>query len=253
MLLPDLVRAEDAAIIAQKILHELDLPFFISGQKFHISASIGISIAPRDGHNIDTLLKNADIAMYKVKSNGKNGFKFYTSDMDVCYFRRISLENELRQAIANSEFELHYQPQINIVDTRVIGMEALIRWRHPIHGLLSPGDFIDLAEETSLINAITDWVLAEACRQLAGWREAGMQHFRVAINVSPQVFERDDLVNKISEQIKRYCLQPDSLEIEITEKILLRDTPQRYQRHEKIARVGSSHFHRTTLEPAIRH
>ncbi|NVN91707.1 MAG: EAL domain-containing protein [Desulfuromonadales bacterium] len=225
VLLPDMVHAEDAAIIAQKILNEFNLPFLVSGQTFYISASIGIAIAPRDGDDIDTLLKNADIAMYKVKSCGKNNFKFFTPDMDVCNYKRISLENELRQAISNSEFELFYQPQIDISGVRIIGLEALIRWRHPAHGLLNPGDFIDLAEEAGLIDGITDWVLAEACRQLAHWQKMGLRNLRMAINVSPKEFERDDMVEQITSQIQCNHLPPDSLEIEITEKILLRDTP----------------------------
>jgi diguanylate cyclase (GGDEF)-like protein len=225
VLLPDLIRAEDAAIIAQKILNEFNLPFLVSGQVFYVSASIGIAIAPRDGEDIDTLLKNADIAMYKVKASGKNAFKFFTPDMNVCYYKRISLEAELRQAVSNSEFELFYQPQISISGIKIIGLEALIRWRHPLHGLLNPGDFIDLAEEAGLIEGITDWVLAEACRQLAYWRSLGLNNLRMAINVSPKEFERDDMVELITAQIHRHQLPPDSLEIEITEKILLRDTP----------------------------
>lgn len=225
VLLPNMVHAEDAAIIAQKILNEFNLPFLVSGQTFYVSASIGIAIAPRDGEDIDTLLKNADIAMYKVKSSGKNNYKFFTPDMNVCYYKRISLENELRQAISNSEFELFYQPQIDISGVKIIGLEALIRWRHPVHGLLNPGDFIDLAEEAGLIDGITDWVLAEACRQLAHWRKMGLHNLRMAINVSPKEFERENMVEQISNQIQRHQLPADSLEIEITEKILLRDTP----------------------------
>jgi diguanylate cyclase (GGDEF)-like protein/PAS domain S-box-containing protein len=223
VLLTDLLQAGDAAIIAEKILNELAPPFLVSGQKIHISASIGIAIAPRDGEDIDTLLKNADMAMYKVKSSGKNGYKFFAPDMDTCYHKRISLENEMRLAILNSEFELYYQPQIDITDAKIIGLEALIRWRHPVRGLLNPGDFIDLAEETGLIDAITDWVIAEACRQLARWRDVGLHNLRIAINVSPRGFERDDMVEQISTHLTRHHLPADSLEIEITEKILLRD------------------------------
>lgn len=225
VLLPDLNFIEDASVIAGKILNEFNLPFVVSGQNFFISASIGIAIAPRDGHDIDTLLKNADIAMYRVKSNGKNGFMFFSPDMNVCYRRRISLENELRLAIAGSQFELYYQPQIDVSDVRIIGLEALIRWDHPVYGFLSPGDFIELAEEAGLIDSITDWVLGEACRQLACWRDMGLTNLRVAINVSPKEFERENMVELISAQIRRYQLPADCLEIEITEKILLQDTP----------------------------
>lgn len=246
ILLQDLARAEDAAIIARKILSEFNLPFVVSGQKFYVSASIGIAIAPRDGDNIDMLLKNADIAMYKVKSRGKNGYEFFTPDMNISYFKRITLENELRTAIANSEFELYYQPQINISGVKIVGLEALIRWRHPLHGLLNPGDFIDVAVETGLVNPITNWVLGEVCKQLARWRGLGLHNLRVAINVSPGEFERDDLTQQISAQINSYCLPADSLEVEITEKILLRDTPSVINRmrilREKGVRISVDDF-----------
>ncbi len=246
ILLPDLTRPEDASIIARKILNEFNIPFVVSGQKFYVSASIGIAIAPRDGDNMDTLLKNADIAMYKVKSRGKNGYEFFTPDMNVSYFKRIALENELRTAIDNSQFELYYQPQINISGVRIIGLEALIRWRHPVHGLLNPGDFIDLAVETGLVNSITDWVLGEVCKQLARWRQLGLNNLRVAINVSPGEFERDDLTQQITVHMQRYRLPADSLEIEITEKILLRDTPSVINRmkilREKGVRISVDDF-----------
>ncbi len=225
VLLPDLMRAEDAALIAEKIMRELDIPFSVAGQDFHVSASIGIAIVPRDGESIDTLLKSADIAMYRVKASGKNGYRFFTPDMNICYAKRISLENDLRQAIPNAEFELHYQPQVSISGSAIIGLEALIRWRHPLHGLLNPGDFIELAEETGMIGTITDWVLAEACRQLARWRSMGFRDLRIAVNVSPKEFERDDMVAQVSRFMTTFLLPPDSLEVEITEKVLLRDTP----------------------------
>jgi diguanylate cyclase (GGDEF)-like protein/PAS domain S-box-containing protein len=224
VLLPDLARAEDAALIAEKILHELELPFPVSGQQFHISASIGIAIVPRDGESIDTLLKSADIAMYRVKASGKNGYRFFAPDMNICYHRRVTLENELRQAISNKEFELFYQPQVSISEVAIIGLEALIRWRHPVHGLLNPGDFIDLAEEAGMIGTITEWVLAEACRQLAHWRAMGFNDLRIAVNVSPKEFERDDMVKQLSAFMDTFNLPAESLEIEITEKILLGDT-----------------------------
>jgi len=164
--------------------------------------------------------------MYRVKSSGKNSYEFFTQDMNACYNKRINLKNELRSAISNSEFELYYQPQIDIADAKIIGLEALIRWRHPVQGLLPPGDFIELAEETGQINAITDWVIAEACKQLAHWQNMGLHNLRVAINVSPREFERDDMVDQISTHLTRHHLPSGSLEIEITEKILLQDVPR---------------------------
>ena len=223
ILLPDLIHAEDAAIIAEKILEELKLPFNVGGQDFRATASIGISIFPRDGECADLLLKNADIAMYKVKASGKNGYKFFTTDMNSCYHERISLENELRQAIRNSEFELHYQPQVNVNSNRIVGLEALIRWRHPIHGLLNPSGFIDLAEEIGLISDITDWVLNEACRQHVLWRAMGLNDLRIAVNFSPQEFNNNDVVDRIVSCLTRYSLPEHALDVEITENLLLHD------------------------------
>ncbi len=223
ILLPDLVTPEDAAIIAEKILEELKVPFTVGGQEFRATASIGISIYPRDGENADLLLKNADIAMYKVKASGKNGYMYFADEMNSCYHERISLENELRQAIRNSEFELHYQPQINVNSNKIVGLEALIRWQHPEHGLLSPNGFIDLAEEIGLITDITDWVLNEVCRQQVLWRAMGLGDLRIAVNFSPQEFNNNDVVDRILSSLKKHDLPAQVLDVEITENLLLHD------------------------------
>jgi diguanylate cyclase (GGDEF)-like protein/PAS domain S-box-containing protein len=223
VLLPDLIHAEDATVIANKILEELKRPFFVAGQEFRATASIGIAIFPRDGDSADILLKNADIAMYKVKASGKNGYKFFTREMNACYHERISLENELRQAIQHSEFELHYQPQINVISNTIIGLEALIRWRHPIHGLLNPSGFIDMAEEIGLISSITDWVLDEACSQLVQWRAKGLTDLRMAVNVSPLEFNDHDVVDRIINCLSRHRLPEHLLDVEITENLLMHD------------------------------
>jgi len=223
ILLPDLVIAEDATLIAKKILEDFAGPFSVASQEFRTTASIGISVFPRDGETAELLLKNADIAMYKVKSSGKNSYAFFTHEMNSSYHERISLENELHQAIQNKEFELHYQPQINVTSNRIVGVEALIRWRHPMHGLLNPSSFIDMAEELGLISSITDWVLGEACRQLVRWRAQGMNDLRIAVNVSPQEFNNDDVVERIVSQLKRYHLPEEVLDIEITENLLMHD------------------------------
>lgn len=225
VLLSDMLKAEDVTVIAEKILNALNAPFVVTGQDVYISASIGIAVLPRDGETADTLLKNADIAMYKVKASGKNGFKYFIPDMNACCRERISLENDLRQAIRNAEFELYYQPQFSVSRNEIVAMEALIRWKHPIQGLLNPSGFIDLAEETGLIGTITDWVLGESCRQLSLWRGMGLKNLRVAVNISPREFERDDIIERILSQKTGNNLPADSLEIEITENILLRDAP----------------------------
>lgn len=223
ILLPDLVQSEDAAIIAEKIMEELKAPFNVSGQEFRATASIGISVFPRDGDNAELLLKNADIAMYRAKATGKNGYKFFEKEMNSCYHERISLENELRQAITNFEFELHYQPQINVRTGRIAGMEALIRWQHPVHGLLNPSGFIDFAEEIGLISAITDWVLDEACRQIVLWRAKGLDELRMAVNISPLEFNNSNIVDRVASCLARHDLPGHVLDVEITENLLLHD------------------------------
>ena len=224
-LLPDLVKTEDATIVAEKIISDFTVPFSVCGQDMHITASIGIAVLPGDGDNVDILLKNADIAMYKVKASGKNGFKFFIPDMNVAKHERITLENDLRLAIRRNEFELQYQPQFNVSKNELVGVEALIRWNHPKKGLLSPYAFIDLAEEAGMISAITNWVLDTACRQLSLWRAGGFNKLRMSVNVSPQEFVQEDIVERILPNITRYNLPADTLEIEITENILLQDAP----------------------------
>jgi diguanylate cyclase (GGDEF)-like protein/PAS domain S-box-containing protein len=223
VLLPDLAQAEDAALIAQKIVEELKTPFPIGERSYSATASVGIAVYPRDGENADTLLKNADIAMYKVKESGKNAYQFFTSAMNANYQARLNLESDLREAISRSELQVYFQPQYSAVSKRLVGMEALIRWNHPRHGLLNPIDFIDLAEETGLIYAITDFVLEQACAQLASWRASGHSELRLSVNVSPQEFSRSDLVERVTDQIRKHQLPADSMEIEITENVLLQD------------------------------
>ncbi|HZV54138.1 MAG TPA: EAL domain-containing protein [Rhodocyclaceae bacterium] len=223
ILLPDLLQAEDAAVIAEKIVDELNSPFHVAGQNFRATASVGVAVFPRDGDNAETLLKNSDIAMYKVKASGRNAYQFFTSEMNASYHERISLENDLRQAIQRSEFELYFQPQFSVVRKRIVGMEALVRWQHPAYGLLDPAGFIDLAEETGLIQSITDTVLAQACAQLALWRASGHAELRMSVNVSPQEFDRSDLVDRITYHVESNHLPADALEIEITENLLLQD------------------------------
>ncbi len=225
VLLPDLMQAEDAMIIAQKIFTELERPFAIGAQEVRTTASVGIAVYPRDGTNAEQLLKNADVAMYKVKGSGKNGGQLFSAEMNAGWQRRLNLENDLRQSIACGEFVLHYQPQVSLRQQRVVGAEALLRWQHPVHGLLAPGDFIELAEESGLICALSDWVLEQACHQLAQWRRDGHALERLAVNLSPLEFGRADLVERVTSRIARHGLPRDALEIEITENVLLHDVP----------------------------
>lgn len=223
VLLPELSQPENATIIAEKIMEGFKTPFTVVGNEFRATASIGIALYPRDGETTDMLLRNADIAMYKAKESGKNGYRFFSPAMNACYQDRLALENELRCAVKNHEFVLYFQPQVSIGKRCIVGLEALIRWNHPVHGLLNPSGFIDLAEENGLICSISDWVLDQACRCLAGWRELGYTELRVAVNLSPLEFDRGDVVERILSGVKQYNIPPDKLEIEITENLLLRD------------------------------
>lgn len=223
-LITDLADESDVTIIAEKIIADFKIPYNVVGNEFRATASIGIALYPRDGENAETLIRNADIAMYKAKGNGKNSYQVYSSAISICYQDRLVLENELRQALRNDEFELYFQPQVNVKSRRIVGLEALLRWRHPVHGLLNPGGFIELAEETGLIASITDWVLIEACTCMAAWRAMGFLDLRMAVNFSPSEFERNDVVERICAQIDRYCIPGENFEIEITENLLLSET-----------------------------
>lgn len=223
VLLPDLSNGDDAGVIAQKIIEELKRPFHIGGQEFRATVSIGIAIFPRDGETVDTLIKHADIAMYHVKSRGKNGYQFFSAEMNSVFHEKLALENDLRRALERSEFELHYQPQVNVAQRRVVGVEALIRWRHPDHGLLDPSRFIGLAEESGFIGAISDWVLDRASRQLSVWREAGLKDLRMSVNLSPREFEKGDLVERVTGVVRRHRIPFNALEVEITENLLMQD------------------------------
>jgi diguanylate cyclase (GGDEF)-like protein len=225
VLLPDLNKAEDALSIAQKILDELDRPFLIGKHEFHATASVGIATYPRDGLTAEQLLKNADIAMYEVKSSGRNGGRMFTTEMNAGHVKRLALENDLREAISLGQFEAYFQPQISLSQGRVVGVELLIRWCHPVLGLLLPGQFVALAEESGLIFALSDWALERACAQLAQWHALGHLHMRMSVNLSPLELARNDIVERVTRPMVRHALPAGALEIEITENVLLEDAP----------------------------
>ncbi|NMG76954.1 EAL domain-containing protein [Aromatoleum diolicum] len=223
VLLPDIADTDAITTIAEKINAALKPPFTVGGRDFRTTASLGIAVYPDDGDTPDLLLRNADIAMYQIKARGKNGYLRYTPEMSRNHVERVDLDNELRVALEQEQFTLHYQPQVDIVEGRVTGVEALIRWEHPERGLLGPNTFIPLAEEGGLIFAISDWVLHESCRQLASWAQHGIHDIRLAINISPLEFKRADIVERILKPIQAYRLPPGNIEIEITENLLMDD------------------------------
>ena len=210
--------------IAERILNLFKEPFKIKNREIFISTSIGIAFYPDDGNDVEALLKNADTAMYKAKEMGKNTFRYYSPDMNKKAVERLKIETKLRYAIKNREFQLHYQPQYNIDTGQMIGMEALIRWEDKEIGLVSPDDFIPLAEETGMIIEIGEWAIHSACRQGKIWHDRGFQNLSLGVNLSVRQFFDPHLVDKIKSAIETTMFDPAFLELEITETAMMHDT-----------------------------
>jgi len=222
--LNDCDTANAAAHIAEKILANLAQPYQIEGNPLHTTPSIGISIYPHDGGDLDTLMKNADTAMYHAKAVGRNNFQFFSEGMNKSTNDRLMLENSLHQALQRDEFTVHYQPQADMRSGRLVGAEALIRWQHPERGMVSPLQFIPLAEENGMILAIGTWVLREVCRQIKAWREQGLNGLRFAVNLSPRQFRHEKLVDDILAILAEFEVPAAALELEITESSVM-DNP----------------------------
>jgi len=222
ILLDDVGSDKDIGAVAQKVLDTLAPPFDIDGQSLYITASIGVSLYPNDGEDSTTLLKNADIAMYRAKELGKNTYQFYSADMSARAFERLTLESSLRHAIERNEFRLHYQPQIDSASGAILGVEALLRWQHPDFGLVAPAEFIPLLEETGLIVPAGEWVFHTACEQLRAWHAAGWPTLRMAVNLSPRQFQAAGLAMMVERWLATTGCDPGLVELEITENVLLR-------------------------------
>ncbi|MBE9193282.1 EAL domain-containing protein [Gloeocapsopsis crepidinum LEGE 06123] len=222
LLLPRISCPEEVAKLAQRILSSFKSPYRIGDRELHITTSIGIALAPYDGEDTETLLKNADATMYRAKQQGKDNFQLYAPEMNKKALEQLVLANHLYKALNRDEFLLHYQPQLNLKTGQIVALEALIRWQHPELGLVSPNQFIPLAEETGLIGAIGEWVLQAACTQNRAWQLAGLPPMRIAVNLSARQFQQ-----KISKTIARVLaetgLDPSYLEVEITESIAMHD------------------------------
>ncbi|MBK8507345.1 MAG: EAL domain-containing protein [Candidatus Competibacteraceae bacterium] len=221
--LEDLQQEDGAVDFATKILNVLQVPFRLETHECFITASIGICLFPKDGEDVETLLKNADTAMSRAKENGRNNIQFYSRDMHVRILERLTMEQQLRYALERSELELFYQPQLDLRQNRIIGVEALLRWRHPQRGLVSPLDFVPLAEETGLIEVIGEWVLETACRQAREWQRQGLPALRMAVNMSPRQFLRPGMVDRVARILRETGLEPHLLDLEITESLLMKD------------------------------
>jgi len=223
ILLADISHADDAVPIAKKIMSLFKDPFKIDDRELYITASIGISICPNDGESAETLLKNADIAMYHAKEQGRNNYQFHSSAVNLRILGKMLLENDLRQMIERGELVLHYQPQLNIDSRQILCAEALVRWRHPELGLLSPSRFLPIAEEIGVITFIDEWVLRTACAQVRAWQETGYKPIRVTVNLSTRQFQKSNLVKVISLILEETGLAPELLELDITERALMQD------------------------------
>jgi len=220
LVLEDIRHVEEIARIAQRLLVALSAPFELDGRKIFVSASIGITVYPFDDVDIDNLIRNADAAMYRAKALGRNNFQFYTDDLNADAEERLWLETELRQALEREQFELVYQPKLNLRTNLITGVEALLRWRSPQKGLVSPADFIPLLEETGLIVPVGAWVLRTACRQAAAWARAGL-HLSMAVNLSARQFHDGGLTQTIHSALDEAGLPAGQLELEVTESLLM--------------------------------
>jgi len=224
ILVQEIAEAKQVASVARKVLSALVQPVTIQGQECRVTASIGICMFPSEAQDEVALMKNADIAMYRAKEDGKNNYKFYTEEMNLHSFERLALETSLRRGLERNEFLLHYQAKLDLNTGRITGVEALVRWQHPDMGLVPPAQFIPLAEETGLIVAIGRWVLHTACAQSVAWQKQGLPPVHIAVNLSARQFADDDLVEDIAATLKSTGLQPSLLELELTESMVIQNT-----------------------------
>ena len=238
VVLPDLGGAEAVTPVLAKIRERLQLPFEFDGHELSTSASIGIAMYPDDGRDFETLLKKADTAMYQAKDAGRNGYRFFDERMNDQAVENLSLKTGLRRALSRNEFELYYQPQIDLASGRVVAAEALLRWHHPQHGLVAPGRFIAAAEDNGLIVPIGEWVIQQACRQGVTWQRAGLPPLSLAVNLSAVEFIRGDVESKVVQALKDSGLDPHCLELELTESILIHNTEQVLATVQRLKQLG---------------
>lgn len=226
--------------VAQKMLATIGEPLVLQGREFDVTGSIGIGMFPSDGEDGASLLKHADAAMYLAKERGKNNFQFYTAELDEVTARKFAMESQLRSAIARDELVLHYQPKVDIASGAMHSVEALVRWAHPLRGLVAPGDFIALAEERGLIVPLGRWVMQAACRQMQGWRSAGLLVPSVAINLSARQFASDTLLDDLVDALALYGIAASEFEVELTESVLMADPERACRVLEQMHAMGVS-------------
>ena len=238
MILPAVRGMENGAIVAEKILKAFEQPFMLGDQEIIVGASMGISLYPSDGDDSVTLLRHADDAKRRAKQSGRNQYQFYRTEMTEAAQVQLELERDLHRAIELGQLELHYQPQFALRDQALIGVEALLRWKHPTRGYVPPSQFIPVAEDSGLIVSIGDWVLRQACQQLAAWQRESHPPFRVAVNVSARQFERHDLVESVSNALSEYQVSACWLELELTESLVMGDVAGSTKQLQKLRELG---------------
>ena len=220
-ILSDITSPNDVAAVTRRLCDAISAPFLLEGQELFVTASIGVSLYPNDGTDVEALVKNADSAMYRAKEKGRNNYQFYTQALNATAVKRIQLETCLRRAVERHEFVLHYQPRVDVCTGKILGAEALVRWMHPKLGLISPTAFIPMAEETGLITSIGEWVLETACAQNKQWQDKGYDPISIAVNVSARQFISDNLIGDVKRVLKETGLKPEHLDLELTESTLM--------------------------------
>jgi diguanylate cyclase (GGDEF)-like protein len=238
VLVGQLARDTDADVVAKKIVEVIGAPVVIHERELCVTPSVGIALYPEHGASARALITNADAAMYHVKKSGRNRFARFAPDMSTFFPDRLAMENDLRKALDRRELELHYQPKFDVQSGALCGMEALVRWRHPQRGLVSPADFIPLAEETGLIIPLGQWVLREACRQVRAWQDMGLSPPRVAVNISGAHLHHDDLADQVAVALRETRLDVNFLEIEITESVVMQNASIALLVLERLSKMG---------------
>ncbi|CAN7641079.1 EAL domain-containing protein [Trinickia sp. LjRoot230] len=239
VLLNDVDTPDSYASIAQNLIDVLSLPLEVMGRTVQVSASIGIACFPDDANTAVELMKHADLAMYEAKSAGGETYRFFEPAMTGALMQKLQLESELRHAIDHNELQLYYQPKISLDSNELSGVEALVRWRHPVRGIVSPMDFIPLAEATGLIVRLGDWVLEEACRQSAKWRARGLGRIKIAVNISARQMQQGDLVERICELTRQYGVPPSDLEVELTESVVMANLQESARIFTSLRQIGT--------------
>ncbi|MBF0588594.1 MAG: EAL domain-containing protein [Magnetococcales bacterium] len=238
IILEEVSEIRDILVVVNKLFESLSPPFKVHGQEVYITISVGIAIHPDDSEDAETMVRNADLALVRAKDIGRNNFQFYTSSMDDHAVERLALESHLHKALEKNEFELHYQPKLDLKSWKIIGMESLVRWRRPDIGMVSPAAFIPLAEETGIIQPLGEWILETACLETHKWRQMGFTDLHVAVNLSARQLQDDNFIHKVSEILLRTGLEPRFLELEITESLMMNDVERAIRMLEELNEIG---------------